>query len=253
MMNKKEKHNLWDDLLVVTETDYKNVYVEGKQKPCDLISLLPREEKGENVIKNRNIGVIKEPTKVLISKRKPIFKNKGKKPMVSNSNKNEKNGVVEEPPKMPIPISEMIKNEIGGNGIQWLNKKDITESDVNHTQSRLYLPREVEQLLTEAEKKYLKQRTEKRYRNENEIEVSVVDPTCRIWEMTVRYWPSITRYVLNRNWLECAMKNDVYAKIHVVEVWSFRKAMNNKLCFALNFKRKESKGAGTSNNAYDGA
>ncbi|KAF5199886.1 hypothetical protein FRX31_010527 [Thalictrum thalictroides] len=105
-MNEKEKHNFWDDLLVVTETDYKNVYVEGKQKPCDLISLLPREEKGENVSENRNIGVIKKPTKVLISKKKPIFKNKGKKPMVSNSNKNEKNGVVEEPPKMPIPISE---------------------------------------------------------------------------------------------------------------------------------------------------
>ena len=70
------------------------------------------------------------------------------------------------------------------------------------------------------------------------LEVVVVDPRGRVYEMKLTKWKSMN--VLNSaGWRKFVEDNGLKAKVYCAQVWTFRSA-SAKLCFAFDVKRQPS-------------
>ncbi|KAL5713374.1 hypothetical protein ACHQM5_015454 [Ranunculus cassubicifolius] len=221
-----KQQNPWMYLLSLAMTDLCNIQ-QGTSKPCDPISL----PKDFNVPIEYNIGArIKSRNSKKNEKRsmpKPLSTNQNSKVKKKGGKKVQE--IFQESP-MPAMYREKIE-AMGGKDVRWIIKKEITPTDVNKTQCRYYLPKHAVEILTPREFQYIKRETT------NEIEVKVIDRENRVQELSVRYWPSIRRASLVKNWIPFARDNNIRAGQYA-EVWSFRipDAQNgsDQLCFVLN-------------------
>ncbi|KAL6311533.1 hypothetical protein AAG906_005209 [Vitis piasezkii] len=131
----------------------------------------------------------------------------------------------DEIPPIPSPLSQLpcaILTSIEGmkgRGLVSVMRKTLTTSDVCVHQSRLFITnRKVlwSQLLEEEQKKV---------KAKEHVEVEVL-----------RLWQSLNMLVLNSGWVKLVKVNKLEAKVHCIELWTFR--MGHKLCFALNVERQ---------------
>ena len=68
------------------------------------------------------------------------------------------------------------------------------------------------------------------------VEVEVVDLKGGRARMKLRRWQSLNILVLNSGWVKLVKVNKLEAKVHRIELWTFR--MGDKLCFDLNVERQ---------------
>ena len=113
---------------------------------------------------------------------------------------------------------------MGGHDLARAMSKTITASDTKKGQSRLLIPKNTGLLdqLSEEERMELRRR--------GYVEVEVVDPRGKRYEMKLSQWPSVPYLVLNSGWNNLVRDNNLEARIHCT-LWSFRVGL--KLCFAL--------------------
>ncbi|KAL5718418.1 hypothetical protein ACHQM5_011322 [Ranunculus cassubicifolius] len=187
-------------------------------------------------------------------KQKPVIFSKKKRKYIGSQKRKEKARKGQAPrasdksSKVKASMPELMEATVkwlGGKYIEWIYEKEITTTDVNRNQARLYLPIEIENFLSETEKKYLKEKPK------NGLEVVLVDHKSETWDMLVKYWPSVENYILVKNWPQFIEANGIEAGKHVVDMWTFRQCLSQeeqvedgnkkkgKLGFALNLQRNE--------------
>ena len=135
------------------------------------------------------------------------------------------------PPLSQLPCAILHTNRgMKERGRVLVMRKTLTRSDVSVHQSRLFIINSKvlwSQLLEEEQKKV---------KAKEHVEVEVVDPKGGRTRMKLRRWQSLNILVLNSGWVKLVKVNKLEAKVHRIELWTFR--MGDKLCFDLNVERQ---------------
>lgn len=135
------------------------------------------------------------------------------------------------PPLSQLPCAILHTNRgMKERGRVLVMRKTLTRSDVSVHQSRLFITNSKvlwSQLLEEEQLKLLAK---------EHVEVEVVDPKGGRTRMKLRRWQSLNILVLNSGWVKLVKVNKLEAKVHRIELWTFR--MGDKLCFDLNVERQ---------------
>ncbi|RVX09871.1 hypothetical protein VitviT2T_023765 [Vitis vinifera] len=135
------------------------------------------------------------------------------------------------PPLSQLPCAILHTNKgMKERGRVLVMGKTLTRSDVSVHQSRLFITNSKvlwSQLLEEEQLKLLAK---------EHVEVEVADPKEGRTRMKLRLWQSLNILVLNSGWVKLVKVNKLEAKVHRIELWTFR--MGDKLCFDLNVERQ---------------
>ena len=135
------------------------------------------------------------------------------------------------PPLSQLPCAILHTNRgMKERGRVLVMRKTLTRSDVSVHQSRLFIINSKvlwSQLLEEEQLKLLAK---------EHVEVEVADPKEGRTRMKLRLWQSLNILVLNSGWVKLVKVNKLEAKVHRIELWTFR--MGDKLCFDLNVERQ---------------
>jgi hypothetical protein len=136
------------------------------------------------------------------------------------------------PPDMPEEVKNHIKG-IDGSEVFMVIQKSLTATDLKPNHSRLSIP------FGKINRGFLKERERDLLDQQISLEVPFYEPSHKVSSMILRQWDmgkdsgkSSSMYALRTYWNAVAKENDLKAE-DVIQVWSFRVGVEQKLCLAL--------------------
>lgn len=193
------------------------------------------ETAAEEVIKKTTIKEGKGKEKIMVqTETEEVIKKPTQKKTRKNVNKPKREKAPPLPaPALPVELENQIR-ELNGSDVKYVMHKKLYETDVNDNNNRLSMPENVIQsdFLTEREMAIVNSKED---RKPVGLEVIVLDPFLREFDMTLKKWSmnSTRTYNLTKNWKQIVKQNRLKAE-QEFNIWSFRVA--EKLYFLLSNK-----------------
>ncbi|KAI4305184.1 hypothetical protein L6164_028567 [Bauhinia variegata] len=139
-------------------------------------------------------------------------------------------------PDLPIEFKNMIR-ELEGCDVKFLMQKQLYDTDISMNNNRLSMPHsQIHCEFLNANEKAILNERERDRRLPCGIEVVVLDPCLRLFNLSLKRWGmgSVSIYNLVKNWKRVVKENHLQSGDYM-EIWSFR--VHGNLYLLLNCKK----------------